>query len=498
MAVTLLAALVLPALAAEPVVVGSKRFTESYILGELVRQTLEEAGIRAEHRQGLGNTAIVEQALSSGRIDVYPEYSGTIQREILRLTQPKATLEELNALLAPRGLKAGITLGFNNTYALALRADRARELGLRRLSDLAALTPAQQRSLRTGFTPEFSTRADGWPAVQSRYGLTMQPGKGLEHGLAYAALERGEVDIVDAYSTDAAIVRLGLVLLEDDLGAFPRYDALLLMRADLDEAPLRLLQGRFDEATMAALNGQAEAGMSFEAVARQALSTLKGQVEGPARAVPRASFTERLLAPDLARLLGEHVLLVVSSTIAALMVGVPLGIAAQRRPRWGTFILSLVGVLQTIPSLALLAALIAALGRIGTAPALVALFLYALLPIVSATHAGLGEVPPAQRQAGLALGLRPLQVLRHVELPLAWPVIMAGLGSAAVIGVGTATLAAFVGAGGLGERIVAGLAVNEAALMMAGAVPAAALALMVQAGFAWSTRRLGRGRSQAR
>ena len=496
-----------PLQAADPVVVGSKRFTESYVLGEALRLTLQQAGVAAEHRQGLGNTAIVEQALRSGRIDVYPEYTGTIWREILR--QPLETsgdatqdrkapdLQALNAALAPLGLKAAVPLGFNNTYALALNAQKAQALGLRSLSDLARLSPSEQQRLRTAFTPEFRVRADGWPAVRDGYGLKLQAGRSLEHGLAYEALARGEVDIVDAYSTDAAVARLGLVLLQDDRRVFPRYDAVLLMRASLDGTPLQALkglEGRFSESAMAALNGQAEAGASFEAVARQALVGIAGRpVADPPAPDSRPPFLERLLAPDLGRLMIEHVLLVLASTLAAMAAGVPLGLWAQRRPRAAGWILGVVGLLQTIPSLALLAMLIAMLGQIGTAPALIALVLYGLLPIVSASHAGLCEVPHGLRQAGLALGLTPLQVLRHVELPLAQPVILAGLGSAAVIGVGTATLAAFVGAGGLGERIVAGLAVNDSALMMAGAVPAAALAVAVQALFTrWARRRPGR------
>jgi osmoprotectant transport system permease protein len=468
-------------------VVGSKRFTESYILGELVRLRLQEQGLPAEHRQGLGNTAIVVQALKAGRIDVYPEYTGTILREILQRPQSQATLAELNAWLAPDGLKVGVPLGFNNSYALALRADRAAALGLRRISDLAALPAAQQAALRTGFSAEFTARADGWPGLRERYGLQMQAGRGLDHGLAYAALQRGEVDLVDAYSTDAAVHRLGLVLLEDDLGAFPRYDAVLLMRLGVDEAPLQHLAGRWNEAAMAELNGRAERGETFEAVARSALAGL-AQAAAPAPTpasdpVPAGPFWGRLFAPDLPRLVAEHAALVLASTGLAVLLGLPLGIAAQRRPRWGTLILGTAGLLQTVPSLALLAALIAALGRIGTVPALIALFLYAMLPVVSATQAALSQVPPGLRQAGLALGLRPAQVLWQVELALARPVITAGVGTAAVTGVGTATVAAFVGAGGLGERIVAGLAVNDAALMMAGAVPAAVMALAVQALF---------------
>jgi osmoprotectant transport system permease protein len=467
-----------------PVVVGSKRFTESYVLGEMVRLQLQHAGVKADHRQGLGNTAIVDQALVAGRIDLYPEYTGTILREILKRPEPQASLSQLNEWLSRKGLKAAVPLGFNNSYAVALRADRAAELGLRRLSDLASLPEAKQRALRTGFTAEFTERPDGWPALRERYDLQVRPGRGLDHGLAYAALERGEVDLVDAYSTDAAVDRLGLVLLEDDLGAFPRYDAVLLMRIGLDETPLRVLEGRLNEPTMARLNGRAETGETFEAVARSALEAIRaGSATAPAYADESITFWARLTAPDLPRLLAEHAALVLASTGLAALVGIPMGIVAQRRPRWGQFILSTVGLLQTIPSLALLAGLIAALGRIGTVPALIALFLYALLPIVSATQAALSEVPQGLRQAGMALGLRPLQVLWHVELAMTRPLITAGVGAAAVISVGTATVAAFVGAGGLGERIVAGLAVNDAALMMAGALPAAVMAVLVQALF---------------
>lgn len=469
---------------AEGLVVGSKRFTESYVLGELIRLTLQDAGVGAVHRQGLGNTAIVEQALRSGRIDVYPEYTGTIVREILKREDEPRDLAQLNEWLKPLGLKAAVPLGFNNTYALAMKAERAQALGLLRISDLARQTPKQQAELRTAFTQEFSARRDGWPALQQRYGLRMQPGRGLDHSLAYQAVAQGQADLMDAYSTDAAVTRLGLVLLEDDLRVFPRYDAVLLMRADVNEAPLRVLEGRIDEARMSALNAQAEEGLRFEQVATAALQEIKGSGAATApfntSTSSKATFTTRLLAPDLPRLLGEHLLLVVASTVLAIGVGMPLGLLAHRRPRMAPWILGSAGMLQTIPSLALLALLIAAMGRIGFAPALAALFLYALLPVISGTHTGLTQVGGGMKQAGLALGLTPLQVLRFVELPLARPVILAGVGSSAVIGVGTATVAAFVGAGGLGERIVAGLAVNDAGLMLAGAVPAALLALLVQ------------------
>ncbi len=478
-----------PAAAADPRVVGSKRFTESYILGEIVRQTLVQAGTPAEHRQGLGNTGILEQALASGAVDIYPEYTGTIVRELLK-DEGNPPLEEINRRLAPRGLKAEVPLGFNNSYALALREADAARLGLRSISDLARL-PAD--ALRLGLSHEFQQRADGWPALRRAYALPQTPGAALDHGLAYEALRGGQVDLIDVYTTDAKLGRYGLRVLADDRGFFPRYDAVLLMRAGVDEAPLRALAGRIDEATMIALNAQAELdGLAFAEVARRFLAD--GAPAAAASSAPPAakgsSFAQRLFAPDLLRLTLQHLALVFGSLALAVAVGVPLGIWAWRRPRLAGWLLGAVGVLQTVPSLALLAFLIAALGRIGFWPALLALVLYALLPIVRNTHAGLAGVPQGLTLAARALGLDARQTLWTVQLPLAAPVLLAGVKTAAVINVGTATVAAFVGAGGLGERIVAGLAVNDQQVMLAGALPAALLALAVQGLFGLVERRV--------
>lgn len=474
----LLAALLLggsaPAWGEGPVQVGSKRFTESYLLGEIVTQTLTGAGVAAEHRQGLGNTAILAAALQQGQIDVYPEYTGTIVRELLKRDAPadaQASLVQLNTWLAPLGLKAAVPLGFNNSYALALREADAARLGLRTISDLAARAPV----LRLGLSHEFQARADGWPALQRAYGLTLQPGSGLDHGLAYQALARGQVDLIDVYTTDAPLGRQPVRVLRDDRGFFPRYDAVLLMRATLDDAPLRPLAGRLPEPVMIGLNAQAELdGRPFAEVARGFLAATV------APAAARQGLWARLWAPDLPRLLAQHLALVFGSLLMAVVVAVPLGVAAHLRPRLAGPVMAVTGLVQTLPSLALLAFLIAAVGRIGYLPALLALLVYALLPIVRNTHAGLQAVPAGLVQAAAALGLRRGQVLRAVELPLALPTLMAGVKTAAVTNVGTATVAAFVGAGGLGERIVAGLAVNDGDLMLAGALPAAVLAVLVQ------------------
>ncbi len=499
----LLALLSIPAQAAEPpLVVGSKRFTESYILGEVVKQTLQQAGVAAEHKQGLGNTGILEHALASGAVDVYPEYTGTIVRELLKrsdITGANPTLAQLNAWLAPRGLKAAVPLGFNNTYALAVRENVAQRLGVKTISDLAKLAPD---ALKLGLSHEFQQRADGWPALQQAYKLPQAAGAALDHGLAYDALRGGQVDLIDVYSTDAQIGRGGLRVLVDDRAFFPRYDAVLLMRAGVDARPLQALAGRIDEATMIALNALVEIDkLSFAEAARRFLagelrSAVAAAGAGSAAAEGAAAapgLWARLFAPDLPRLLGQHLLLVFGSLALAVVVGAPLGVLAWQLPRLAGLLLGTVGVLQTVPSLALLAFLIALLGVIGFVPALLALFVYALLPIVRNTHAGLAGVPDGLTLAARALGLTPPQVLRHVQLPLARPVLLAGVKTAAVINVGTATVAAFIGAGGLGDRIVAGLAVNDHELMLAGALPAALLAVVVQWGFDAVERGWGRG-----
>jgi osmoprotectant transport system permease protein len=173
------------------------------------------------------------------------------------------------------------------------------------------------------------------------------------------------------------------------------------------------------------------------------------------------------------------------------LAGVPLGLLAAKVRLLAQPVLAAAGLLQTIPSLALLAFLIPLTGTIGLWPALIALFLYALLPIVRNTHAGITQVPRGLRQAALALGLRRAQILGRIELPLAMPTILAGVKTSAVINVGTATIAAFIGAGGFGERIAQGLALNDHTMLLAGALPAAALALAVHAGFELAERTWG-------
>jgi len=459
---------------AQTLTVGSKRFTESYILGEIISQT---AG--GTHKPGLGNTAILLEALKAGSIDVYPEYTGTIAREILK-SEERLDLAALNEKLKPLGLAASIPLGFSNSYALGMRRKDAERLGIRKLADLP-----KHPALRLGLSHEFLGRRDGWPGLQAAYRLPHKP-RGLDHGIAYEALAAGEIDVMDLYTTDAKIERYAIVALDDDRRFFPPYDAVLLYRAEIGKRlePLRKLEGRIDTATMVRLNARAELDkVAFADVAREYLgATVAG----------RTTFWSALFAPDFGRLLLEHLGLVFGSLAIAALVGIPLGLVAAKVPWLAQPVLISTGVLQTIPSLALLAFLIPITGTIGVWPALIALFLYALLPITRNTHAGLVQVPRGLVQAGTALGLSPRQVLFKVEMPLAMPVIMAGVKTSAVISVGTATIAAFIGAGGFGERISQGLALNDHTVLLAGALPAAVLALVVHAAFEVLERSLSR------
>jgi len=466
--------------AAEEFVVGSKRFTESYILGEIVAQTARTAGETAVHRQGLGNTAILFEAVKAGSIHLYPDYTGTVARELLKI---EATdLDTMNRGLAPLGLGVAVPLGFNDTYALAVLEAQAQRLSLRTIGDLAA-----HPNLRFGLSHEFLNRSDGWPGLKRTYALPQRP-SGLDHGLAYEAIAAEQIDVMDIYSTDAKIAKYKLRVLEDDKRYFPEYEALLVYRLDVPErfpkawAALAGLQGRIDERRMIAMNAAAELeGKAFSAIAQEFL-TEQGGAAAP-RAVSGVSIAEKLLGSDFWRLTREHLILVFVSLAAGVLIAIPLGVWAARSPVAAAPILAAVGVIQTVPSLALLAFLIPILGTIGTLPALVALFLYSLLPIVRNTHSGLTDIAPHLKESARALGLPAGAQLRLVELPLAARPVLAGIKTSAVINVGTATIAAFIGAGGYGERIVTGLALNDHALLLAGAIPAAVLALLTQALF---------------
>ncbi len=485
-----------------PVVVASKPFGESFLLGEMFAQLLEARGVAVRRRLGLGGTEIAFGALRTGAIDVYPEYSGTgllvILSEPARF-DPHAVFDlvarEFGRRFDVRWLPP---LGFENTFAIAVRRSTADSLQLRTLSDLARVAAR----LRGGFTADFHGRPDGLPGLARAYDIRLRETRSLLPAVKYQALAEGGVDVIDGYSTDGLIRRYNLVVLRDDKSFFPPYEAAALARNALARdnpraiAVLTELSSRLDVERMRALNERVEvAGESIESVARSALADLglTGAADVSDSAAARrgrdGSLTSYLVERrgQIARMAARHLLLVAVSLAAAIALAVPLGLALERLPRHAEQVIRAVGLLQTIPSIALLAFMLPALG-IGVIPALFALFLYSLYPIVRNTYSGVRTADPAAVAAATALGMTGRQVLRYVRLPLAAPVIMAGIRTAGVIAVGTATLAAFIGAGGLGDPIVAGLALSDTRMILSGALPAAALALVVDGVLALAER----------
>ena len=477
--------------APRPVVVASKPFGESYLLAEMFAQLLEARGIPVQRRLGLGATEIAFAALRTGAIDVYPEYTGTGLVAILheRATGDRAAVYREVATQFRRrwDLRWLPPLGFENTYAIAVRRTTADSLHLATLSDLARAAPR----LRAGLSPDFIGRDDGLPGMARTYGIHFRAVRALLPAVKYQALASGGVDVIDGYSTDGLIARYHLVVLRDDRDFFPPYEAAPLASSRLARrdpaaiAALAELAGRLDPATMRRLNERMEVdGDAAAAVARDELDAL-GLLSGDttAAAAVRTSAPSpfgRYLWTRRASLAGEtrrHVMLVVVSLLAAILIAVPLGLALERAPRAAEGVIRVVGLLQTVPGIALLAFMLPLFG-IGIAPALVALTLYSLLPILRNTYTGVRDADPGATGAARALGMTPRQVLLQVRLPLAAPVILAGIRTAGVIAVGTATLAAFIGAGGLGDPIVAGLALNDSRMVLSGAIPAALLAVV--------------------
>lgn len=453
--------------------VGSKSFTESYIVAEIAAQALEAAGETVERRVGLGGTGIAYRAVAHGGVDLYPEYTGTISRAILK----DASVESVAAIregLRGQGLTISAPLGFENTYALAVRADVAQRLGLRGISDLT-----RHPELTAAFTSGFLERDDGWPGLRRHYGFTLAGVRTIEHALAYQALAGGTVDVIDVFSTDGQLSRSGVVVLRDDRHFFPSYAAVLLARsAFVESRPAawatlqRTLAGRIDGETMTRMNALVDLdGLSARQVAARFLG----------HEVTNAEERARLLR-ELGTLTLEHLGLVVAAVVLAVLAGLPLGIVAARSARLGQVELMAVGVLQTIPALALLCFMIPLLG-IGTLPALVALFLYALLPIVRGTHTGLTTLDRQLVEIADVLGVAGWRRLARIELPLASVNVLAGVKTAAIWTVGTATLAAFIGGGGYGTLIVRGLALDDPTTILAGAIPAAIMALLLHGFF---------------
>lgn len=463
-----------------PVRIGSKSFTESVILGDMLCHLVEHAGYTAEHRSELGGTQILWQALLEGEIDAYVEYSGTLKEEILAAEQVYS-LEQIRERIAQDGVSTSQPLGFNNTYALGMKETRAEELGIQKISDLQ-----KHPDLELGFSDEFVERSDGWTGLKAKYHLQQDSVRGLDHSLAYRGVWGGSIDVLDLYSTDPEIISFQLRVLEDDLAYFPLYEAVILYRSDLAQThpglveEFKKLEGKIDNATMTGLNKASR--IDREPESRISAEFLNKEVDADI-AIPNTdgNWLQRQLT-RFAKNTRDHILLVGISLSAAIAVSIPLGILAYKKEKLGEWILGIVGIIQTIPSMALLVFMVPLLG-LGAKPAILALFLYSLLPIVRGTYTGLTGLAPSIHESALALGLPSSARLRLVELPLASQSILAGIKTSAVINVGTATIGALIGAGGYGQPIITGIRLADPWLLVQGAVPAAILALLVQFGF---------------
>lgn len=462
---------IVPAQDKEPITVGSKLFTESVLLGEITTQLIRSEGHNVEYYEQLGGTRILWNALLKGEIDIYPDYTGTIIQEILQDTAI-SNFSELEEKLKQFDIKTTGSLGFNNTYALGVRRDMAEELGLETISDLR-----NHPRLKHGYSNEFIDRADGWRGIRSAYNLDPNSVTGLDHDLAYRGLESGSIDVIDLYSTDAEIEYYDIKLLKDDRDFFPEYQAVFLYRAELENQAsnaielLNSLAGKIPEETMVSMNARVKLeGMDSQVVASAFIQN-NFNIETKIMA---AGMWDRLWYNTLG-----HLYLVGISLGLAILIAIPVGILAVKISAIESTVLGVVGILQTIPSLALLVFMIPLFG-IGALPAIAALFLYSLLPIVRNTHAGIKNIPQSTMESARALGLPNTVILRKIELPLAVPTILAGIKTSAVINVGTATLGALIGAGGYGQPILTGIRLDSIPLILEGAIPAAMLALLVQ------------------
>ncbi len=453
------------------VAIGSKKFTESVILAELLAQLVESTGARVDLKAELGGTRVLWSALVRGDIDLYPEYTGTITKEILADDYIDNTME-LRRELSKFGIGMSEPLGFNNTYALGMQNELAKKLGIENISDLR-----KHPDLKLGFGNEFMDRADGWGELRTAYNLPHSDVRGLDHDLAYRGLASGAIDVIDLYSTDAEINYYDLKVLGDDYNYFPQYDAVILYREDLvQRAPdvvstVLSLEGVITPQEMVHMNATAK--IVGEPESQIAMNFLNQKFSLESK-VGKESFLSRLIKNTK-----QHLFLVAISLGSAILISIPLGVLAYLREGVGKAVLAIVGVIQTIPSLALLVFMIPFFG-IGTVPAIVALFLYSLLPIVRNTYSGLMNISPEIKESVQALGLSRFAMLRMIELPLASRSILAGIKTSAVINVGTATLGALIGAGGYGQPILTGIRLDNIGLILEGAVPAAVLALLVQ------------------
>ncbi len=485
----------------ETIVVGSKNFTEGRIMGEILTQYLRKTtNLKVEHKSGIAGTSLAFEAIKTGSLDLYPEYSGTAIQTLLGHKEPptdplKVYFIVRSELKSQYNLEYLSPFGFSNNYAIAVPQEIAKQHSLTTIEDLKGL----EDQLTFGIDYEFHNRPDGFINLSKAYNLKYDPVQ-MDHGLIYEAIHSGQAQVTDIYSTDAKLEKFNLVLLEDNKGFFPPYHPAPIVRSQtLEQHPeirvaLNQLAYRISEDQIRRLNYQVEIeGISHEQAVEPFINILLN-VDQPEKTTKKQEAVQplskglwkQLTSEDTQEALITHLKLTFVALSLATLFGVPLGILMTRWEAIAQPILTFVSVIQTIPSLAMLAIFIPIpfLG-LGARSAIAALFLYSLLPIIRNTYTGILEVDPLLKEAAQAIGLTEQQQLFKVELPLAFRTIMAGIRTSTVIGVGVATLAAFIGAGGLGAPIMTGLSLNDQTMILSGAIPAALLAILLDQILSW-------------
>ena len=459
------------------ITVGSKRYAENLIIGEIFSQLLEDRGFVVQRKMGLGGTMVAFNALKRKEIDVYPEYTGTIVKAILRSENNNP--EFIKKKLSQKNITPLSPLGFDNSYCLIMNRNQANALGIKTISDLS-LFP----HLTGGLSFEFQARSDGWKQLKKVYSLK-NPVKGIEIPLTYQAVKNNKVDFAEAYFTEPMIKKMNFIILKDDLHFFPKYEALALVHKSLPlEAKniLELLSGRISNDVIVSLNNQVASGVSIVKVANEFLIKNKLVISG--KQIKQSDFWLKTY-----RRTKTHLFLTGFAVFLAILVAFPFAFFSAGNQKISKLILGLAGVFQTIPSIALLAFMIPFFG-IGYKPAILGLFIYSLLPILRNTYTAVNQIDPSLIMVARGIGLYPMEIFFSVKLPLAFPTLLAGVRTATTLNIGTATLAAFIGAGGLGEPIVTGLALNDSHLILQGAVPAAFLAIIIDGIFSSIEKRL--------
>ncbi|MBT4790136.1 MAG: ABC transporter permease subunit, partial [Halobacteriovoraceae bacterium] len=462
----------------------------SIILGEMVAILLENKyGLPVERKLGLGGTKIAFDALQADSIDVYPDYTGTGYVMILKMEGEKSP-QKIHQIVSHEfkkrwGIIWSKPIGFNNTYALAVRENEERFKSIFSISQLKG----KLNDIKYGAPHEFMERNDGHQRFSQAYNLQFNPQNiiSLEAGLTYAAIKDKTIDMIIAYSTDGRIKAHKLRLLKDDLSFFPPYHAAFIAKQKtLEKYPqlqkvFELLAGKISDAQMTQMNDKVDRlKIPAYTVAKNFLiktSLIDGTVKS---AQESSTFLEFIFTKKayLKKILIEHLVLSLGALFFALIVSIPLGIFLTRHQSLAKYVFPIINTIQTIPSLALLGFLIPLMG-IGTAPAIVALFLYSLLPLVRNTYTGILSIDQNYIEASKGVGLTNFQILYKVEIPLALPIIITGIRTAAVIVIGTATLAALIGAGGFGDPIFRGISTVNSQLILLGAIPAALLAIII-------------------